>query len=67
MTTATNPQAPAWDRFRAMSDEVHEMLIGAAQCRNHLEATLEEWAAMDDREKQEAIREALHRLERVGI
>lgn len=67
MTTATNPQAPAWDRFQAMSNEVHEMLIGAAQCRNHLEAALKGWDAMDDVEKQGAIRDAFHRLERVGI
>ena len=36
MTTATDKQAPAWDRFRTMSEEVHDMLIGAAQCRNHV-------------------------------
>jgi hypothetical protein len=50
-----------------MSAEVHEMLIGAAQCRNHLQATLEDWDAMDEMERQGSIREALHRLERVGI
>ena len=67
MTTVTEKQAPAWDRFSAMSAEVHEMLIGAAQCRNHLESVLGDWDALDDIEKQGAIRDALHRLERVGI
>ena len=67
MTTATKPQAPAWDRFRAMSDEVHDMLIGAAQCRNHLEATLAMWTETTEAERRASIEMALDRLERVGI
>jgi len=50
-----------------MSIEVHEMLIGAAQCRNHLRATLECWDECDDAEQRENVAEALKRLTRVGI
>lgn len=68
MSTDTLPkQAPAWDRFQAMSAEVHDMLIGAAQCRNHLQSALEDWDAMSDEEQQGCVRLALDRLERVGI
>jgi hypothetical protein len=59
---------PAWDRFDAIAAEVHDMLIGAAQCRNHLTAIL--WSKdefeMSD-ELHEAISNALERLTRVGI
>ena len=65
MTTDTT--VPAWERFNAMSTEVHEMLIGAAQCRNHLTATIETWGEMTDDERRESIVEALWRLTRVGI
>ena len=66
-TVSVDKQAPAWDRFQAMSAEVHDMLIGAAQCRNHLQAVLEDWDATDEIERQAVVRDALHRLERVGI
>lgn len=59
--------APAWERFSAMSTEVHDMLIGAAQCRNHLRAALEVWDECDDTERRQMLADALHRLERVGI
>jgi|KBSMisStaDraftv2_1062788.scaffolds.fasta_scaffold1111149_3 hypothetical protein len=64
---STEAQAPAWERFQTMSIEVHEMLIGAAQCRNHLRATLECWDECDDAEQRENVAEALKRLTRVGI
>lgn len=67
MTTATDKQAPAWERFHEMSTEVHGILIGAAQCRNHLRATLEAWGDMNDAERWQSVNEALHRLTRVGI
>jgi hypothetical protein len=63
MTTHT----VAWDRFGAMAKEVHEMLIGGAQCRNHLRALLEAWDEMGDKERKEATSDALERLVRVGI
>lgn len=64
MTTET--QAPAWDRFATMAQEVNDMLIGAAQCRNHLRCILDGGYDMND-ELKAAVADALHRLERVGI
>jgi hypothetical protein len=61
---------PAWERFSAMSAEVHDMLIGSAQARNHLKIILE---VMDDegyedlKQLREDIAAALDRLTRVGI
>lgn len=63
-TTATEP---AWERFAAMSTEVHDMLIGAAQCRNHLKITLECWSECTDAERWVNVKQALDRLTRVGI
>lgn len=65
----TETTAPAWERFETMQREVHEMLIGAAQCRNHLRAILTTYARVleDEPELCEDIAAALERLERVGI
>lgn len=67
MTAITAMQAPPCERFRTMSEEVHEMLIGAAQCRNHLTAALECWDECDATERKQNIEDALLRLTRVGI
>lgn len=58
---------PAWERFASMSTEIHDMLIGAAQCRNHLKATLECWSECTDADRWTNVKEALERLTRVGI
>ena len=68
--TAVETQTPAWERFRLMSVEVHEMLIGAAQCRNHLLALVETAETFEDymsAEALEEVRSALERLTRVGL
>jgi hypothetical protein len=65
--TDTATQAPAWERFHEMSGQVHEMLIGAAQCRNHLTAALGCWDECDDAERKSNIEDALLRLTRAGI
>lgn len=60
-------QKPTWERFDAMSREVHEMLIGAAQCRNHLRAIVESWEEMTPSDQLEAVEVALSRLLKAGI
>jgi hypothetical protein len=60
-------QTPAWQRFDAMSREVHDIMVGAAQCRNHLRAIIESWEDSTNAEILEAVEAALHRLARVGI
>lgn len=68
-----NDTQPAWERYRVMSNEIHEMLIGAAQCRNHLQAiiqTAQEFEGLTPYMSDEATedcRTALTRLTQVGI
>lgn len=58
---------PAWDRFHDMTQEVHGVLIGAAQCRNYLQDSLACWDECDDAERRRMIEESLERLTRVGV
>lgn len=64
MATVTEP---AWQRFEVMARETHSMLVGAAQCRNHLVSIIETWGDELDGELREALDEALLRLTQVGV
>jgi len=58
---------PAWMVFDDMAADVHEKLIGGAQCKNVLTAFAACYDECDDDERRELIADALERLTRVGF